>query len=74
MTAPATKQHASTMLTVLDEQGRCLGLLLRRGPAGVEGFNTADQSIGLFQNEDEAAAELWRRARGQLVSNERIAP
>jgi hypothetical protein len=39
-------------------------LPIRRGAAGVEGFDINDQSVGLFENDDAAAAAVWRAARG----------
>jgi hypothetical protein len=67
MTAAAAKSPESSLLSVYD--GRCcIGLILRRGPAGVEAFDAANESLGLFQNEDEAAAALWRCAHKQPLA------
>ncbi len=56
--------NGSTLVPVLDAN-RCIGHLLRRGPAGVEAFDAGERSIGVFQNDHDAAAAIWRRARGQ---------
>jgi len=64
MTAPAPKPTAPSMLAVYDGPN-CIGFVLRRGPAGVEAFDAADSSLGLFESEAAAASALWRRARGQ---------
>ena len=71
MPVPAPTPTIATMLSVYDGSS-CIGLILRCGPAGVEAFNPADQSIGLFESEHEAAVVLWRHARRQPVSNKRI--
>jgi hypothetical protein len=51
-------------MMVFDER-RCIGQIMRRGPTGLEAFNAADESLGLFQTETDAAAAVWRYARGQ---------
>jgi hypothetical protein len=38
-----------SLLTVYDGQ-RCLGYVLKRGPAGVEAFDVNDQSLGVFRD------------------------
>jgi hypothetical protein len=58
-----------SMVPVLDG-ARCIGFLLHRGKAGFESFNADQKSIGLFSNEADAAAALWRLARGQLADQE----
>jgi hypothetical protein len=52
-----------SLVTVYDGRD-CVGHLIRRGAAGVEGFDINDQSVGLFENDDAAAAAVWRAARG----------
>jgi hypothetical protein len=54
---------SNTMIPVVDEGQNYLGHVIRRGPADVEAFNVADVSLGLFQDEREEAAEVWRRRR-----------
>jgi hypothetical protein len=44
---------------------RCCGHLVSRGRDGVEAFDINDRSIGIFASQSEAAAAIWRRARGQ---------
>jgi hypothetical protein len=51
-------------LTVYDGQ-QAIGFILRRGPAGIEAFAAANHSLGLFKNEHDAAAAIWRHAHGQ---------
>jgi hypothetical protein len=56
---------SNTSIPVLDENRNCLGHVIRRDHASVEAFDVADVSLGLFQDEREAAAEVWRRRRCQ---------
>jgi hypothetical protein len=53
-----------SLVTVYDGRS-CVGHLIRRGPAGTEGFDVNDQSVGLFENDDVAAAAVWRASRGK---------
>jgi hypothetical protein len=66
MTASAAKLPTASMLSVFDER-RCIGVILLRGPAKVEAFTAENESLGLFQNEDQAAAALWRHAHHQPI-------
>jgi hypothetical protein len=52
------------MLSVYDGQ-TCCGFILRRREGAFEGFTADEQSIGLFEDEQAAAAAIWRAARGQ---------
>ncbi len=52
------------MLTVYDGR-QAIGFILRRGRGCAEAFGADEQTIGLFKNEHDAAAALWRLARGQ---------
>jgi hypothetical protein len=52
------------MLSVYDGR-ECIGFILRRGGGGAEAFTADDRSVGLFKDDQDAALELWRRARGQ---------
>jgi hypothetical protein len=54
---------SNTLIPVLDENRNYLGHIIRRDLAGVEAFNVAGINLGLFQDESEAAAEIWRRRR-----------
>jgi hypothetical protein len=65
MTAPALKPTAPSMLAVYDGSN-CIGFVLRRA-AGVEAFDVADSSLGLFASEATAASALWRCARKQPI-------
>jgi hypothetical protein len=56
--------HATSTLSVYDGR-ECIGFILRHGVAGAEAFTADEQSIGTFKNDQAAALELWRRARGQ---------
>jgi hypothetical protein len=67
MTAATAKAPASSLLSVYDGQ-RCIGMLLRRGPIGVEGFTAENESLGCFRTEDEAATALWKYARKQPLA------
>ena len=51
------------MLSVYDGH-ECIGFILRRG-GGAEAFTADYRSVGLFKDDQDAALELWRRARGQ---------
>jgi hypothetical protein len=57
-------QATEALLTVYDGQ-RAIGFILRRGPGGVEAFAADDTSLGLFDNDDTAAAAIWKRAHSQ---------
>jgi hypothetical protein len=60
---------SSIMVSVFD--GRCcIGFVTSRGKAGFESFDADQKSIGLFRSEADAAAALWRLARGQLTHQE----
>jgi hypothetical protein len=66
MSVSTAKPPVSSILSVFDER-RCIGLILRRGPAGVEGFTAENTSLGLFRTEDAAAAAIWKQAHGQSI-------
>jgi hypothetical protein len=59
-----TSARATTTLSVYDGRD-LLGHLVDRGDAGVEAFTADDRSVGLFRDDQAAALELWRQARGQ---------
>jgi hypothetical protein len=65
----ARTDKPAAMAPVFDG-GRCIGFLLCRGEVGFESFDIDEVSIGLFSNEADAAAAVWRRARGQLAEQE----
>jgi hypothetical protein len=56
--------RTTPMLSVYDGR-ECIGFILCRGEAGVEAFDVNDRCAGVFKNQETAATELWRRARGQ---------
>jgi hypothetical protein len=66
----ASSKPATTMVSVYDGQ-ECLGFVLRRhwsnGLAiAYEAFDVSgERSLGIFETQDAAAAEVWRRAQGQ---------
>jgi hypothetical protein len=67
---PQREQIANTagLLSVYD--GRCcIGFLARRGRKGVEGYGTSNNSIGIFETEELAAAAVWRHAHGQVLAS-----
>jgi hypothetical protein len=45
----------------------CIGHVLRRGRDGVEAFDTHTRSLGTYESIDDAAAAVWRHARGQWI-------
>jgi hypothetical protein len=57
-------ERTTPMLSVYDGR-ELLGHLVDRGEAGVEAFDVNDRCAGVFKNQETAATELWRRARGQ---------
>jgi len=59
-----TPANTTPKLRVYDGRD-LLGHLVDRGEAGVEAFTADDRSVGLFKDDQDAARELWRRARGQ---------
>jgi hypothetical protein len=54
----------TALLTVFDGRSS-IGFLMRRGKAGVEGFDINEHSVGLFPDEDKAASAVWRAAHNQ---------
>lgn len=53
-----------SFFTVFDDTGvRCVGHLFRRGPAGIEGFDRDDRSLGFFDDLELAAAAVRGAAR-----------
>jgi hypothetical protein len=61
------------MLSIYDGQ-QCIGFVLARGPAGVEAFDAASESLGCFKTEDEAATAVWKYAHGQTLAGEGDSP
>ena len=63
----------STAMSVYD--GRCcIGFIITHGRTSYESFDVDQHSIGLFSNERDAAAALWRISRGQVLTNPEKAP
>jgi hypothetical protein len=52
------------MASVFNDDGRCLGFVLQRGPAGFEAFTADECSLGLFEDERKAANALLLEAGG----------
>ena len=62
-----------TAVSVYD--GRCcIGFIITHGRTSYESFDVDQHSIGLFSNERDAAAALWRISRGQVLTNPEKAP
>jgi hypothetical protein len=52
-----TCESTAWMLAVYD--GRtCIGFLLKRGKAGVEGYDRDSKSLGIFPSQSEAAGAI----------------
>jgi hypothetical protein len=51
---------ASTLQMVIAGDGKVVGHLLSRGVAGIEAFDIADCSLGLFPTQHEAADALLK--------------
>jgi len=65
----AARDTTAPMMSVTDGRD-CVGFILRRHwidgyAVAYEGFDANQQSLGIFDSQDKAAAEVWRRARGQ---------
>jgi hypothetical protein len=58
-----TPASATTRLSVYDGREYC-GFVLRRA-GNAEAFTDDDRSVGLFKDDQTAALQLWRLARGQ---------
>jgi hypothetical protein len=55
MSAPST---ATVMASVFDDNGVCIGFVLKRGLTGYEAFAEAEQSLGTFETAKQAANAL----------------
>jgi hypothetical protein len=58
-----TSARTTPRLSVYDGREFC-GFVLRRD-IGVEAFTADEKSIGTFKDEQAAALQIWKRARGQ---------
>jgi len=68
-----SSDKSSTAMSVYD--GRCcIGFIITHGRTSYESFDVDQHSIGLFSNERDAAAALWRISRGQVLTNPEKAP
>ena len=68
-----SSDKSSTAMSVYD--GRCcIGFIIAHGRTSYESFDVDQHSIGLFSNERDAAAALWRISRGQVLTNPEKAP
>jgi hypothetical protein len=68
-----SSDKSSTAMSIYD--GRCcIGFIITHGRTSYESFDVDQHSIGLFSNERDAAAALWRISRGQVLTNPEKAP
>jgi hypothetical protein len=68
MTGAISKVLTPAMVSVFDaDKQYCIGFVLSRGRIGFEAFSAKNESVGVFDTQSKAAAELWRRARGQTT-------
>jgi hypothetical protein len=68
-----SSDKSSTAMSVYD--GRCcIGFIITHGRSSYESFDVDQHSIGLFSNERDAAAALWRISHGQVLTNQEQAP
>jgi hypothetical protein len=63
MAATESKPRGA-FVTVFDGRVK-IGTIIRRGPAGCEGYDSSDNSVGIFPDDASAANEIWKRAHGQ---------
>jgi hypothetical protein len=71
--AISARSSSSTAMSVYD--GRCcIGFIITHGRTSYESFDVDQHSIGLFSNERDAAAALWRISHGQVLTNQEKAP
>jgi hypothetical protein len=63
-----------TLIPVLDERRDCLGHVIHREHVGVEAFNVNDISLGLFPDEREAAAAIWRQRNLKTWCDHDVSP
>jgi hypothetical protein len=54
----------TVLASVFDNDGRCLGFVLKRGLTGYEAFSTAEHSLGLFPTAKQAANALLIKEGG----------
>jgi hypothetical protein len=59
---PALNSRSSAPLQSVYDGRECIGFLLSRGRQGVEAFDAAEQSLGIFRNNREAAAAVSDKA------------
>jgi hypothetical protein len=53
-------KDSPAMLSVYDGQ-RAIGFILQRGKLGYEAFTANERSLGLFKNQNDAAAAISER-------------
>ena len=69
----ARSSDKSSVMSVYD--GRCcIGFIIAHGRTSYESFDADQHSVGLFNDERDAATALWRIARGQVLTNQEKAP
>jgi hypothetical protein len=60
-----SSDKSSAPISVYD--GRCyIGFIIAHGRTNYEAFDVDQHCVGPFSNERDAAAALWRMARGQV--------
>jgi len=62
--------RTAPMLSVYDGR-ECIGFILRRGDGGAEAFTADDRSVGLFEDDQDAARELWTGSLGSVTQSKR---
>ena len=55
----STRAHRPPFITINDG-GRCLGIVMNRGPMGHEAVDPDGRSVAFFASMSEAAAALFR--------------
>lgn len=63
-----------TNIPVLDENRNHLGHVIHHSSAGVEAIDVDGVSLGFFQDEREAASEVWRHRRRQKSFESAVSP
>ena len=59
-----THAQAAPLVSVFNDDGRCLGFLLPRGLVGFEAFTADEQSVGTFPAAKQAAGALLIKEGG----------
>jgi hypothetical protein len=59
-----THAQAARLISIFNDDGRCLGFVLQRGLTGFEAFTADEQSIGTFPTAKRAAGALLKKEGG----------